>query len=536
VSVFEVAWPIVLLLGGLIFVHELGHFLVAKLFGVKVEKFSIGFGPAVVKRRVGETEYMIAWFPLGGYVKMLGELPGEELPEAERERAITQKPIWQRIGVAFAGPAMNLALPVFVLGAVYMVGVPTPTTLIGGVVPDSPAAHAGLEPGDRIVAVGGEPIWRWRDLTREITAGGADPVSLVVERDGERRPLRIAPAVEDGTPRIGIDHSPPAAVVSVDDPRSLAARAGLRSGDRIASVEGRAIESWYGLVGALRAAELPVELEVARRLDGLDETIRVALRGDDGDPAALGLRPVDSLVALVESGSPADQAGLRKGDLILAVDGAPLQGFAAFAEGVRSGGGAPLALTLLRDGREVAARVRPEPRPVERDGEISEVWAIGVHAGAQRVSGETRDEVERNPLRALWSGAERTTEIFGLTVVGIVKLATRQVGLQNVAGPIGIGKIAVDSYRESWFQFFWVMAVISVNLAILNLLPIPILDGGQILFALAEAVKGSSLSLRAREAAQQVGLSLLLLLMGFAFWNDLSRYWSKILGFFQDLV
>jgi regulator of sigma E protease len=431
---------------------------------------------------------------------------------------------------------MNLVFPIFVLAGVYMVGVPTATSLFGGVVPRSPAAEAGLEPGDRIVAIGGEEIWRWRDVTRLIGSTEADRVDLVIEREGERRSLSLEPERESGRARIGVDHSPPAVVVSVQDRDGLAARAGLRSGDRVVSVNGVAVDDWYGFDAAIQGATT-LELELARPLGEDEETIRTGIAAADplDGPEALGLRVLDSEILLVEAGSPAERAGVEKEDLIVAVDGAPLESFQALADRIRTGEGEAFELTVLRGGRDVAVLVEPEQRAVQRDGDIVEAWAIGIHGGARRVSGEVRSEVERNPLAALWTGTERTAEIFALTVFGIAKLVSGSVGLENVAGPIGIGKIAADSYEESWFQFFWVMAVISVNLAILNLLPIPILDGGQICFAVAEGIKGKPLSFRVREIAQQVGLSILVVLMGFAFWNDLSRYWSRIVGFLQGL-
>ena len=536
-TIVDVLIPFFLLLGGLIFFHELGHFLVAKGFGVKVEKFSIGFGPAVLKRRVGETEYLIAWLPLGGYVKMLGEIPGEELPEEDRDRAFNAQPVWKRVSIAAAGPAMNLILPAVVLAGVYMVGVPTPTTLIGGVMPDSPAAEAGIVARDRIVAVDGEELWRWGDLTVAI-AESDGPLALEVERDGERLAVRVNPELVDGKPVIGIDHSPPATLIAISSPDTPAARAGLRVGDELVAVNGTPVGDWYELLQALPKEPAALEFELLRPLDGAQERLRIVVPAGEGsrDADALGLRALDAEIQLVEPGSPADQAGLARDDLIVGLGGEPLASFAVLASTIRSGEGAPIRLTILREHRELDMQLAPELRAIELEGEIQEAWAIGIHGSARRVSGEQRDDIVRNPVLALWAGTERTSEIFGSIIVGVGKLLTGDVGLRNVAGPIGIGKIAADSYRDGWFEFFWVLSVISVNLAILNLLPIPILDGGQIVFALAEGIKGAPLSLRVREIAVQVGLSLLVLLMGFALWNDLTRYWSRILGYFQELV
>jgi regulator of sigma E protease len=532
VSFFDVVLPFVLLLGGLIFVHELGHFLVAKWFGVKVEKFSIGFGPALLRRRSGETEYVVAALPLGGYVKMLGELPGEELPAAERARAFNTQSVFRRVGISFAGPAMNLLLPVVVLACVYMIGVPTPTSLVGGVVPGSPAERAGLLPGDRIVAVRGEPVWRWRDFQSAVRAVESGPLALEIERAGERRSVAVEPERGEGPPRIGVEHSPPAPLLLVD-PDSPALRAGLRSGDHVRTLGGVAVPDWYAFQQALAAARGPLEVEVARPTPEGEVSVRATLPA--GASAALGLRLADSEIVAVDTGSPAARAGLQAGDLVVRADGEPIESFAALATRIRSGNGAPLDLGVLRKGREVALRVTPERRTVAHDGVVEEAWGIGMSGSARRVPGEVREDVLRNPIEAGAMGVRVTAEIFVATLDGLGKLVTREVGLDNIAGPIRIGELAAESYEESWFQFFWVMALISVNLAILNLLPIPILDGGQIVFALAEGIRGSPLSLRVREIAQQVGISLLLLLMGFAFWNDLSRHWRSIVEFFAGL-
>ena len=200
---------------------------------------------------------------------------------------------------------------------------------------------------------------------------------------------------------------------------------------------------------------------------------------------------------------------------------------------MRSSGGAPIQLLLARAGEEVELEVTPERRGVP---ELGEVFFIGVTAGVARVRGEMAEREIRNPYEAVLLGAELTWEILARTVDAFVQLATRRVGLDNLAGPIGIAVIAAESFGRGWFEFLWICAVISVNLALINLLPIPVLDGGQILMLLSEWVKGSPVTMRTREIAQQVGVSMILLLMAFAFWNDLSRYWSGIVGFFRDLV
>ncbi len=533
--------PFLLLLGILVVVHELGHFAVAKWFGVKVERFSVGFGPSILRRKLGETEYVIAWLPLGGYVKMAGESPDEELPPEDRARSFNAQSPARRVGIALAGPAMNLILSVAVIAALYMSGWPTPTSKVGSVLPDSPAAEAGLLPGDRIVALGDREIWRWEDLAEGVQASGGDPIPLRVEREGEALEFTLVPrAGKGGSLQIGITPRTAAAVLGVPEADTPAGHAGLQTGDRVVRLNGEPISDWYRLISALDHAAGPLELEVTRQLDGEEERVSVRVDPASAEPWSLerlGAVRADFAVIQTAPSSPARRAGFEPGDLLLSANGAPLRSFEQFAQQIREGAGAPLSVELLRDGRHHTLEVVPAGSTEKIDGEVRTVHRIGLTGGQPGTAGERIDDVVRNPLRALWLGTVRTASIFGLIVDGVRMLITREVGVENLAGPIGIGELAAESFREEgWFPFLWMMCVISVNLAILNLLPIPILDGGHILFAAAEAVSGSPVGVRAREVAQTIGISLVLLLMGFAFWNDISRNWAGIVGFFKDLV
>jgi regulator of sigma E protease len=534
--------PFLLLLGILVVVHELGHFAVAKWFRVKVERFSIGFGPSLLRRKIGETEYVLAWLPLGGYVKMAGESPDDSVPEEDIARSFNGQSPLRRIAIALAGPGMNLALSILVIAALYLSGWPTLTSKIGSVLPDSPAAHAGLLPGDRIVAVDGEEVWRWQDLTEAVSEHADLPLALVVERDDARMPFTLTPErpAEGGAPQLGISPRSEAAVLGVPDPDTLAARAGLRTGDRVLTLGGTAVEDWYRLIAALEQTDGALEIEIERGLDGAEERATVTLAGAPGQSWSLerlGAVKVDFVVLQTMPSSPARRAGFEAGDLLLSANGVPIRSFASFATDVREGGGAPLQVVVLRDGAELALEVVPAEATERVDGEVRTLHRIGLTGGPPGAPGERIDEIVRNPVRALWLGITRTASIFGLIVDGVRMLVTREVGVENLAGPIGIGEIAAESFQqEGWFPFLWMMCVISVNLAILNLLPIPVLDGGHIMFAVAEWARGGPVGLRAREIAQTIGISLVLLLMGFAFWNDLSRNWAGIIGFFKDLI
>ncbi len=539
-SLADALLPIVILLGVLIFFHELGHFLVAKLFDVQVERFSLGFGPALLRRTVGETEYVLAALPLGGYVKMLGEVPGEELAEAERERAFNYKPPWQRIAIALAGPAMNMLLPVFVVAGIVMTGIPTLTSTVGAVRPGTPAQLSGLLPGDRIVSVDGAEIWRWKGLTSALSSAEAPVVAIGVERNGEALEFVIErERLEDGgLGPIGVESFAASSMVGVVDEDGLAAMAGVRTGDRIVAVNGAEVADRYGLVTAISQAEGALELEVRRSLEDTEERLLVTIRNDEARSLeTLGLVPADFSVLEVEPASPARAAGLEQGDLFLRVAGQPVVSREQVRDLIRASQGESLELELLRDGQTVSAELSATKRVIPApDGGMETRFVIGITIGPELTGGEYVDEVIANPFVALWRGVVGTADIFVLIIRGLVQLFSGSVGIGSLAGPIGIGEIAADTLQRSWTDFFSFMAVISVNLAILNLLPIPVLDGGQILLTLAELVRGSPLPERAREMAQAVGLSLILVLMGFAFWNDISRNWEGIVGFFRGLV
>ncbi len=529
--------PFLLLLGAVVFIHELGHFLVAKWFGVKVERFSLGFGPSLLSRTIGETEYVIAALPLGGYVKMLGELPGDELSDEDRDRAVNLKPPWQRILIALAGPAMNMVLAVFVFAALLMAGIPTPTSRVGAVAADTPAERAGLLAGDRIVAIDGGEVALWRDLVVALRANDDPVVQVSIERGDELLELRIERELgDDGTPGpIGVDHDAPAALVAVPDPESAAARAGLRTGDRVVALNEVAIQNLYQLQQALARAEGALELTVERDPD--ERLILPLGEAETWSFAGLGLLPVDFVVQSVYPTMPAKRAGIEPGDLLLRVGGDTVREFSEVRDRVRASGGAPLEMLLLRDGREVQVEVEATYQPVPGPDGMESQWSIGLTGGVEYLkTGEVINEVVRNPLVALWRGSEKTLQLFFAILAGLGQLVTGGVGLDNLAGPLGIAEIAADAYQTSWSQFFLFTAAISVNLAILNLLPIPVLDGGQIVLTLAESVRGGPLPDGARDLAQAVGLSLIVVLMGFAFWNDISRSWQGIVGFLKGLV
>jgi regulator of sigma E protease len=564
-SALSFVFAFVLMLGVLVFVHELGHFLVAKLFDVKVLKFSLGFGPAIGigKYRLaftrGETEYVVAWFPLGGFVKMLGENPDEEVREpaegesaaefepaepidpADIPRAFNNKPVWQRLLVLFAGPAMNLLLPVVIFIGVLTVGMPRPEPVIGTIEPGSPAAKAGLAVGDRVIAVRGEPVQWWDAVEDDLRARPGESVPIRVERGGES--IDAALALEDragmdavGAPAqvgwSGLGHSRLAAIAGIPTANAPAGATDLRSGDRIVAVAGDDVEDWVGFASRYAAAGKSgdVAVRVERLAEGQTEPQQHELTLPAlGSVEALGVVPATVLVAGTTPDSPAAKADLRAGDLIVAVDGAPVGSFAAFSELVRASGGRALEITYARGGERREISVKPQMLEADTGlGIPEERYLIGITAHAAAVQGAVGIDRETNPLVSIPRAVGMTAELTKTFLAGLKRLVSGDVSRKQLAGPIGIAEIAHNAFEQGWFAYLTTLILISINLAVLNLLPIPVLDGGQALLIAIEGIKRSPLSIRTRDIVQQIGVTVMVMLMGLAFWNDLSRHWSRL--------
>jgi regulator of sigma E protease len=566
VTFFSYAWAFVLLLSILVFVHELGHFVVARACGVRVLKFSIGFGPPIgfgryrlAWRRNG-TDYVIAWFPLGGFVKMLGENPDEiDDPEvaASPGESLPEKTTAQKLAIVFAGPVANLILPVIVFAVTLAVGMPRPVAVIGSVDPGSPAAAAGLRPGDKITWIAGEPIKWWSDLETLVRAQGGESTAITYERDGKTETATLAIArrkVSDefGQPIevgwAGIEHHRPAAMLGIASRKAPAHAAGLRSGEVVESVNGTEVETWQEFAAAYAAVQSgevqlalrrsePIAPGKPRPADPADApaTRRTVSVPALGSVEALGVLPATVLVSTVESDSAAERGGLAAGDLIVSVDGAPVGSFGSFAEIVRTSGGRPLQLTFARGGELHSSAIAPELKEYDTGFGLKEPrYLVGITAEVASLHGLLATDRERNPLVSVPRAVAMTGEVTRSFIAGLAKLVTGEVSRKQLQGPIGIAEIAGHAYERGWETYLSILVLISINLGILNLLPIPVLDGGQAVIYAVEGVRRAPLSLRTREIVQQLGLTVLLLLMGLAFWNDLSRQWTKLLDWLAN--
>ncbi|MEY4931725.1 MAG: hypothetical protein RLZZ403_45 [Pseudomonadota bacterium] len=438
----------------LVAVHEFGHFWVARRLGIKVLKFSIGFGRPLWSRTAADgVEYIIAAIPLGGYVKLLDEREGP-VPPADLPRAFTRAPIWKRIAVLVAGAGFNFLFAILAYWMLLMAGVPSLKPVVGQVTPDSIAARAGLRADDLIEQVGGKPV-----ATREAALLGI-----------------FEDLVGDGT--VGVRVSGPAGsnrdVTLVVGDR----RADLAQPDAL--FPGLGFEFWSPRV-----------------------------------PAVVGA---------VVDGSPAQRAGLKPGDEILSVDGQPVDSFRQLVALVEPRFDSEAQLEVRR--QEAGGTVMVQ-LPVSIGGDTVEGKRVG-RIGIQQTGGAFPPEMialqEYGPVEALAKGVGKTWDTTAFTLKMIGNMVAGNVSVKTLSGPITIAEFSGVAARQGPLSFLNMLALISISLGVMNLLPIPLLDGGQVVYQLAELVKGRPLSERVQILGQQLGIALLILLMGLAFYNDLARH------------
>ncbi|MDY6813965.1 MAG: RIP metalloprotease RseP [Pseudomonadota bacterium] len=429
--------------------HEFGHFWVARRLGVKVLRFSVGFGTPLWQRRGRDgVMYQVAALPLGGYVKMLDEREAP-VPEHERAFAFNRQAPWKRFLIVLAGPAANFLLAIALYWVLLTTGITGTRPLVDAPPADTPAAVAGLRAGDEIVAVDGRQTRTWERVNMALVEA--------VLRDSE------------------VELS-------------------------IRRAEGEALQAALALspeANRRRPAELLEQLGLA--------------------PYAPPLPPV---IGQVLADGAAVQAGLQPGDRIVAVDGRPVADWTDWVAQVRAAAGRPLALTLERDGQRLTLTLRPDRREAEGG-------PVGYIGAAPAVPDDLRQRLQAEyrygPLAALPAAVARTWEMSALTLQMLARMVVGQVGLDNISGPINIAQYAGASFLAGPMAFIAFLAVVSISLGVLNLLPIPVLDGGHLVFYLAEMIFGRPPSEQIQLLGQQVGVLALIALMGLAIFNDIAR-------------
>jgi regulator of sigma E protease len=546
----------IVLVSSLILVHEFGHFLFAKAFGVKVLTFSLGFGPKILKLHGRETEYCVSLLPLGGYVRMLEESKNDLVLPEDRRRTFESIAAYKRVIIVLAGPLMNLVFPVLLYFSVFVGDGPFLPATVGVVLPNHPA-EGKLFPGDRVMSINGEEIATFDDLKRVVGKSAGKTLKLVVFRD--KRDVDVEVTVEDTTEHrdldvvehvgtIGVQPSAPAPVIGVSSPESPAYRAGLRTFDLITSVGGQPLRRYMDLDDAFDAdvgGTLPVTylrpVSVPDALGGLAdmavfEAGVVALTPDANGTTLLertGIETADLYVAIVPADSYLYKAGLRPGDKLLRLDGDAVPAWSTFREKVFA---APdrqhhFEYFSARDGRVRSGefQMRREEFSDPRGQTFRRQYVLPIQHWTP-VAPEER-VAHPSPLRyALVKAVEETADVTRLVMVGLVRLAQGRLSLRTLSGPITIYQVAGEEGRKGPDYFIWAMAVISINLGLFNLLPIPVLDGGHLMFLGLEGVLRRRVPLRIRELSHLVGMAILFGLMVLAFKNDIEKRWDAMLG------
>jgi regulator of sigma E protease len=542
-----------LLIGPLVFAHELGHFLMAKAFRIRVLKFSLGFGPVLLGRQIGETFYQIAWVPLGGFVKFLGDDPRDEVPGTaeERKRSWSESARWKRALVVVAGPAMSLVFPVICYFFVGLLVNELRAPTIGQVIPESPADRAGLRAGDRVLRIDGDPVYGFFDLQQVISTRPGEDLDVVVSRDGEEVALKIRPAlvrrarfavldIYENVGQIGVHNVFPAPVIGVLSAESPAGRAGLETFDLVTSIDGRPVKRWLDAEKALRELRpgQPVKVAYLRPQKAgwpfLDVYVQqpgqTTLTPGDGaieSPADLGIELASLYISFVVDDMPGAKAGLRPGEKILAVDGRRIQLWEQLEDAFNNAPTQAHTVTVERDGVEVDVTLRPERYTLDDmyTGERETYKEPGI--GVYRV-GVLDDPVPNTNRwsRAAVDAVRETLDMIKYNAIGLLRIAQGRVSFRTIGGPIMLWQLAGSAGRQGAHTFLTLLALISVMLGLLNLMPIPVLDGGQLVVLAVEGIRRQPLTIRAREIINIAGLVLLVLLMVVAFKNDIQRYWD----------
>jgi regulator of sigma E protease len=438
-------WWFLVVLGVLVTFHEFGHFIVARWAGVKVLKFSLGFGPKLFSRQVGDTEYIVSIIPLGGYVKMFGEDLGESISPQEREESFVHKSLWKRTLIVAAGPGFNFLLSYLIFSAWLATGAPLPiptfeelSPTIEAIRAESPATTAGLEVGDKVTQINEQEITTRHDVFAMIAESQGRPLTFEILRSGHHKTFFVTPELMDPNP--------------TDEPIYL-----------------------------------------------------------------IGIEEAAPVVTSVIPDMPAMAGGLQEGDRIVAIENEPIHTWSQMTKIVQGSAYQPLEFRVDRHGALITLTVTPEPFETTEDGLPVEIGKIGI-------TGPGRTVVRADsPLTALFHGLRATWGWSELTVVGIYKILTGEISSKNLGGPIMIASVSGQAAENGMSNVAFLVAILSINLGILNLLPIPILDGGHLFFFACEAILRRPLGERQREFAQQVGMVLLFSIMIFAFFNDIQR-------------
>jgi regulator of sigma E protease len=528
------------MLGPLVVVHEFGHYLFAKLFGVRAETFSVGFGPKIWGKQIGETEWRLAIVPLGGFVKLLGEEPGVELAPEMKERSLGSKPRWQRLLIFFGGPLFNFLFAILVYIAIFVMGEPNVASRIARVTPDSAAEKAGFRNGDLILETNGIKTPLIEQVDEEVEKNAGAKVRFLVDRQGTPVEITATPVSKAGFGPYGevkqvgtiegLFTSPRSLHVGVSNAESLAGQKGLKTGDELISLNGSPLKSWEDFEAQVAQLVAGATARFEYRTPASKElkTFELVVPAEGGfDPGKdWGLFSSELFVEKAVEESPALKAGLQKGDRIIRVGDRELRSFFQLREAVQASGEKEkkVQITWEREGKIQTLAVEPTATEVETPThEKVTQYTVGLVPMLTWLEPAVVTEPIYNPILLLTKSVEKVAVVSWRNVVSIGKMFTGEVSIKNLGGPILIGKLAGESLGRGLISFLTMMSILSIGLGVLNLFPIPVLDGGQIFLLGLESVRGKPLTLKQMEFIQATGFALIVLLMAVVMKNDIVR-------------
>lgn len=538
--------PFVVLLGILIFVHEFGHFIVARWCGVRVEVFSLGFGKKLLKFKRGDTTYAISLIPLGGYVKMFGEQPGTEISEEDKKVSFLHKNVWQRIAIVLAGPLMNFFFAILVFFAVALMGEDLRAPVVGDISASSPAYAAGLRSGDTVLSINNNPIQSWEDISKALSLKEEKEtqVSFKVRREGSdelesftvNAPAKPNPNILSRSEFIanieGMTPLSSGTTIGLE-PHSPLLEAGMKTGDTITAINGQSVKHWRDLQTTLM--QIPTSETLKFEVTKLDENMKptesrtIDFSGDSKirnySLASLGIISSELFLQTVMKDSPAQEAGLKPYDRLISINNVTLTKWEDVINNIKDfSGDKPVDVIVERGAENLSLKITPKmSKQMTSAGVEENRYVIGISPVINTSFPETIHIKSEGVGSSVVRGVEKTWDVTVMTVMSFVKIFQAKISPKNIGGVISIGQAASETFKIGISQFLQMMAIISVNLFVLNLLPVPVLDGGHLVFYIIEVFKGAPLSMRKMEVAQQVGLAILMSLMIFALFNDFTR-------------
>lgn len=572
ISLFSSIGPFILLLGVLIFIHEFGHFIIAKWCGVKVEVFSLGFGKKILQYTTkGGTCYCVSLIPLGGYVKMYGEAPGTKIPKESQHLAFTHKNVYQRMAIVIAGPLMNLFLAVFIFAGLGYSGEQVPSSHLGDVAISSAAYQAGLRSGDKILSLNKKKISNYLDITKYIEYHPKQVITATVERKYSlkkkitfttteiKNPIPVAEKEQIGSLQ-GISFTSQSPIIWIGENSPLFTLINSTNTSKkpqhiikILSINKKPLKYLWELKQELVSTilsnkkiiilktessvssfniKLPptasnISIKTINLLSSIAKKTRLNKINTENIFNLLGIKSCDLCLGLVKKDSPAHKAGLKATDRLFSINNIQLHYWEDTPKIIKSfkEGQKPLSVQFIRNNKLQTTKLLPKATKINLPtGEIETRFMVGIAPLLELNVSFTPRKVTGlfNIINYGWSEAIRWTK---LTMLSVARMFQNKISSRNLAGVLSIGKMAKDSLDVSWYTFFRLMAIISINLFLLNLLPIPVLDGGHLLLYIIEVIRGGKkISLRKIEIAQGIGFILLMSLMLYSLFNDVMRF------------